>query len=544
MADENNTTEAKISEETNLTTAENVEAPRRPSIAIEDVDFGNNADNSNVESSEQPETQVVVGEEAGVSSDGNEQNNQQQNERTPDMMDNASAEERPSTTENSVEPEKEDGPLLETVAQPLSREASIVLEQQPADGMVASMTEIPDPAQTPPVVIVDDAILNNFDDQPQIVNILSPYDGETQSIASSIEVPVYNRVELLERYQQAVEERSALQTLNSQFQHKLAEYFKKKKTDDRQQEIEKNVSDQEQRYIKYLANLDELQSDLTGEQESYKEQIEELKERCSEKQFKVQEVRNEFLKHKTDMAKQALNSRSGRPIPLKDIEQYQQLEQKKDHEVMLVRLENIKLKNRLKKREIQLKAKEELAEGLHLIDFEQLKIENQTYNEKIEERNEELLKLRKKITTTVQVLTHLKEKLQFVQGENGEQRSTLKTVDANVAQKRDILTRTKQARDALRIDNVKLRQKCGLLGNEPLLRDYEERKDESYLSLRQQCGHNDGAEEGPIFSKTRRNIPGSTNLSVTMAFQQQMPYGPFSMEIRSKVIAIRLVKET
>lgn len=42
---------------------------------------------------------------------------------------------------------------------------------------------------------------------------------------------------------------------------------------------------------------------------------------------------------------------------------------------------------------------------LHLIDFEQLKIENQTVNEKIEERNEELLKLRKKNTTTVQV-TH------------------------------------------------------------------------------------------------------------------------------------------
>ena len=34
------------------------------------------------------------------------------------------------------------------------------------------------------------------------------------------------------------------------------------------------------------------------------------------------------------------------------------------------------------------KLQEELAEGLHLIDFEQLKIENQTYNEKIEERNE------------------------------------------------------------------------------------------------------------------------------------------------------------
>lgn len=46
---------------------------------------------------------------------------------------------------------------------------------------------------------------------------------------------------------------------------------------------------------------------------------------------------------------------------------------------------------------------EELAEGLHLIDFEQLKIENQSLNEKIEERNEDLAKLRKKTATTVQV---------------------------------------------------------------------------------------------------------------------------------------------
>ena len=49
-------------------------------------------------------------------------------------------------------------------------------------------------------------------------------------------------------------------------------------------------------------------------------------------------------------------------------------------------------------------------------------------------------------------------------------------------QKRDILTRTKQVRDALRIENVKLRQKCGLLGNEPLLRDYEQRKEQVFTA--------------------------------------------------------------
>ncbi len=41
------------------------------------------------------------------------------------------------------------------------------------------------------------------------------------------------------------------------------------------------------------------------------------------------------------------------------------------------------------------------------------------------------------------------------------------------------MSRTKQARDALRIDNQRLRQNCGLLGNEPLLRDFEECKDET-----------------------------------------------------------------
>lgn len=53
--------------------------------------------------------------------------------------------------------------------------------------------------------------------------------------------------------------------------------------------------------------------------------------------------------------------------------------------------------------EATVRQKEELAQGLHLIDFEQLKIENQALTEKIEERSEELLKLRRKITTTAQV---------------------------------------------------------------------------------------------------------------------------------------------
>ena len=99
---------------------------------------------------------------------------------------------------------------------------------------------------------------------------------------------------------------------------------------------------------------------------------------------------------------------------------------------------------------------EQLAEGLHMIDFEQLKINNVDLNEKIEERNEDILKLKRKVTATVQVLTHVKEKLQFLQvphytivcwviilhwsfvcsyfqAENSEKRAKLREVEAVVA---------------------------------------------------------------------------------------------------------------
>ncbi|XP_022080417.1 coiled-coil domain-containing protein 96-like [Acanthaster planci] len=292
------------------------------------------------------------------------------------------------------------------------------------------------------------------------------------------EEPWISREELIEAYQAAQSEREQLQNQNIQLQHKLAEYFRKKKTDDQRQEMDKNVTDQEQRYLKYMSNLEELRRQEEEERDDLSEQLEELKGRRQEKLDTVEQETDLFSQLKRQSAENAINSRTGKAIAPKDIEAYLLNEAKKEEEVKQVRLENIKLRNRLRKREQQLKAKEELAEGLHLIDFEQLKIENQTYNEKIEERNEELLKLRKKITSTVQELTHVKEKLQFVQAENQVQKGKLKEVESLVAQKRDILSRTKKARDSLRIDNQRLRQKSGLLGNTPLLRDFEERKDE------------------------------------------------------------------
>jgi len=69
-------------------------------------------------------------------------------------------------------------------------------------------------------------------------------------------------------------------------------------------------------------------------------------------------------------------SRTGKKITKKILDEWEDSEALKDQEVHQYRLQNIALRNRLANKEKILKKKEQLADGLHLIDFEQLKIEN------------------------------------------------------------------------------------------------------------------------------------------------------------------------
>ncbi|KAJ3102623.1 Coiled-coil domain-containing protein 96 [Phlyctochytrium planicorne] len=288
----------------------------------------------------------------------------------------------------------------------------------------------------------------------------------------------------------ALDLREKYRTKNTFLQNKLGEYFRRKRADENH-DGEKSVTDQEQRYANCMSALQDLRNEFEMLNSTNQKVVNEYKLRLEERILEAESKATEFVKYKRTVALGAENSRTGKPLPTKVVDQLEATELRKEADVVAVRLENIKLRNKLRRHEQLLRQKEELADGLHLIDFEQLKIENQTYNEKIEERNEELLKLRKKITNIVQVLTHVKEKLQFVQvrkaksdsesygirgqGENVDLKRKLRQLDDEVSAKRDSLPLAKQARDALRANSHSLRQKNGLLGNISLLRDFEEK---------------------------------------------------------------------
>ncbi|KAI9224567.1 hypothetical protein BC828DRAFT_343699 [Blastocladiella britannica] len=300
-------------------------------------------------------------------------------------------------------------------------------------------------------------------------------DGDAQKAGEEAtdEAGSFDREQAMSQILAALATREGLRTTNLALQHKLAEMFRKRRAEDKSAEIDKSGTDQDQRYGNIMTNLQQLHDEFNSMEKWNMQQETDYKTRLHDKREDLRKKSEEFRRYKRQTALTAENSRTGKPIPTKLVEQMEQLELKKEQDVAAVRLENIKLRNKLKRHEQTLRQKEELAEGLHLIDFEQLKIENQTYNEKIEERNEELMKLRKKITNVVQVLAHIKEKLQFVQQEHKALSSELSAVDAQVTVQRDSLPLAKQRRDTLRNRNVYIKEKNGLLGNDALLRDYE-----------------------------------------------------------------------
>jgi len=70
------------------------------------------------------------------------------------------------------------------------------------------------------------------------------------------------------------------------------------------------------------------------------------------------------------------------------------------------------LKRQIARLESQLKQKEEMGETLHEVDFNQLKIENKQYLDKIDEKNIELIVLKRQVGKATQSLNRYKDDLQ------------------------------------------------------------------------------------------------------------------------------------
>eukprot|EP00796_Vickermania_ingenoplastis_P000284 gene284-157_t len=221
-----------------------------------------------------------------------------------------------------------------------------------------------------------------------------------------------------------------------------------------------------------------------------------------------------FRDYIRDVASRAVFMRTSSAFPPEVMEQFMETEREQRNTIRSARVRYIQLRNFLRKLSRSASDNDHNHEGMYLIDFEQLKIENTNLNEKIEERNEDLVKLRRKVTTTIHVLTHVKEKLEFMKGENALLRQQVLATEEELNGVRDQLAQTKRRRDGFLKANLRMKEKMPLVGSEDLLMDYELRKGAinqtrikvvELTELHQQL-LNEIAKQQPTLEKLRREI--------------------------------------
>lgn len=139
--------------------------------------------------------------------------------------------------------------------------------------------------------------------------------------------------------------------------------------------------------------------------------IDDIRTLMEEVDMRIAECKKDTYEFKRDIIIGAENPRTGKIVAEKMIRFMEEKLRQKDTVIEKLRLKNSTTKAQIAKMEQQLAHKEEMGEVLHLVDFDQLKIENQQYMEKIEERNNELLRLKLSTSRTVQVLNNLKFRL-------------------------------------------------------------------------------------------------------------------------------------
>lgn len=138
-----------------------------------------------------------------------------------------------------------------------------------------------------------------------------------------------------------------------------------------------------------------------------------------ETDIRIAELKKDAYEFKRDIVVGAENMRTGKTMAEKMTRYMEEKLRQRDSMIEKLRLKNSTIKAQLHKVEAQLKQKEEMGDVLHYIDFHQLQIENKQYQTQIEERNEELLRLKMTTGKTVQTLNMLKQKLNAILTESG-----------------------------------------------------------------------------------------------------------------------------
>ena len=165
----------------------------------------------------------------------------------------------------------------------------------------------------------------------------------------------------------------------------------------------------------------------------------DLRAACDEVEICLQELKKAAHDFKKEVAVGAVNPRTGLVDPARWQRHSEQYVHAKESTVEKLTLTNKTLRNQITHAESTLRQKEEMSEVLHAVDFEKLKIENQQFAERIEERSAELGKQKDSLAVASLTVNKLKRQLdeasarmRQLQADMEQKRYYMGTFDANL----------------------------------------------------------------------------------------------------------------
>ncbi|CAB1416116.1 unnamed protein product [Pleuronectes platessa] len=272
-------------------------------------------------------------------------------------------------------------------------------------------------------------------------------------------------------WREQCEERDEALKRNSQLKMKLAKYLSKKSRDTVQ--LETPGSGQLQEYGKSNI-LTDMKRQLASDLEVAQREEEELRLQSQEQSDKVEKEWQEFVALKQDVAVTVLSRYLGKRTAQTKVESTLASEQHKQDKLIKLWGMSMKLKMRIHRLEAELREVEDQRKDPVQLFIGQLHAARLEHKKLVERQNEESIRLHNRIHSSLEVLSNVKEKLFWSQREIEARREQLAEVEAIVARKREVLTTTKNEPKSLQRDIQRLKESQGLLGNRPLLRDFED----------------------------------------------------------------------
>ncbi|XP_050560955.1 coiled-coil domain-containing protein 96 [Spodoptera frugiperda] len=286
-----------------------------------------------------------------------------------------------------------------------------------------------------------------------------------------------DRVEYLSAHRELTLERQHQQVLNNILHRRLAEYYKKRKCEHVLKPLE-GAMDMEEKYQQKLLSYQELKEKAEREIADIKKKVTEVEETYGGRLEHAEKKFDELQHLERSTGSGLIYSRKGKPIANKTVERFLTLQRRKSEQSSALCLRYIRARNAVAELEAIVKNLETLGPGLYVYQYEQLNIDNQNYNTKIEEREDELIKNRTKCTEHNQILAHIREKMHHTDEVIDFAECDLGDAEMEFYRAREDLGMIKSRRNKLRWSLEEERLKAGLLTRKDLLRDFQASLDE------------------------------------------------------------------